>query len=408
MKSVLTMILAGGRGKRMDILCHERAKPTLPFAGKFRVIDFTLSNCLHSGSGDIAVLTDYQRSNMANYLKQWSAANNIKLHILEPESGSYKGTADAVYQNYEYLQNHSASTVLVLAADHVYKMDYRKMLDFHREVNADVTIGAVSVPIEQAHRFGIIKSNGRGKVIEFMEKPSLAKSKLASMGIYIFNKDILLSRLAEDAGNPSSPHDFGHAVVPEMVKKDQVYVYKFKDYWQDIGTVEAYYAANIELTRETPLYTLDSNWPIFTRNYDLPSPRVVGKGSVKNSLISPGCVIKGLVEDSVLSPGVVVEERTVVRNSVVMTRTVIGEQSVIEHSVLDEGVNIGKFCYVGFGRAPGDQGITVIGREVNVPAHTAIGHNCRILPHAGPGDFTTNAVPFGTVVSPLAKPVAEN
>jgi glucose-1-phosphate adenylyltransferase len=404
MTRVSAMILAGGRGERMGILSYMRAKPSLSFAGKFRVIDFVLTNCVRSGISDIAVLTDYQRSSMESYLRQWQLANgnNRNFHILDPKAGSYTGTANAVCQNIDYLQREGADSILILAADHIYKMDYRKMLAFHQKVGADVTVGVVSVPIEQAHRFGIVKKSTEGKIIEFVEKPRIPGSNLVSMGIYIFNKRTLLERLAEDAVDPSSPHDFGHAIIPSMVNRNGVFAYKFYDYWRDVGTVEAYYQANMELIRQPLSFSLNTRWSILTQDDgSLPPPKISGQGSVKNSLLSPGCVVKGEVQSSILSPGVRVEENAVVRNSIIMAETVIGEHSVVDCSILDEGVRLGEFCYVGLktSRIPSDPGIVVVGKGVTVPSHTAICNSCTVLPDVGPGDFIKHIVHSGTVVS---------
>jgi glucose-1-phosphate adenylyltransferase len=397
MERVLAMVLAGGRGTRMDILCHERPKPALPFAGGLRVIDFSLSNCVHSQIRRIAVLIDYQRSSMANYLRQWHLTNGPEdLSVLEPKAGSYLGTADAVYQNLNYLQRYNPEAVLVLAGDHVYKMDYRPMLAFHRQVNADVTIGVIPVPISQAHRFGIITTDSESRIIEFVEKPRNPQCNLASMGIYVFNPKVLAKRLSEDAAQPDSVHDFGHSIAPRMVKRDRVFAYRFNGYWQDIGTIDAYYEANIELTRELPSFTLNGAWPTLTyRDIGLPRARIFEHGNIQNSLISPGCVIKGHIENSVLSPGVWVEEQAVVRDSVLLTNTFVGYHSIVENCILDEGVNIGKFCYIGVGAAPtvtrGE--ITVLGNDVAVPAYTAIRRNCRILPHVKSAEFTGSRIP---------------
>ncbi len=404
MQKVLAMILAGGRGKRMGFLSHERPKPVLPFAGRFRVIDFSLSNCIHSQIDNISLLIDYQRSQMSDYLRRWNLTNTTisKLDILEPEAGSYQGTADAIYQNLGYLQRCGTDRVLVLAGDQVYKMDYRKMLAFHDQVKADVTVGVVRVPIKQAHRFGTVNTDSEGRIIDFTEKAPLPQSSLASMGIYVFNNDVLARRLVEDAAQPNSPHDFGYAVIPKMVAKDRVYAFEFDGYWQDIGTIEAYYWANMELTLEKPSFSLDGNWPVFTENQNSSLPNISRQGSVRNSLISPGCVIKGRVENSVLSPGVRLEEEAVVTNSVVMANAFIGYHSVVDRCVLDEGVNVGKFCYVGFrtGQISGESGITVLGKDVTVPHHIAIGHNCKILPNVQPADFISTVVFSDSIVAP--------
>jgi glucose-1-phosphate adenylyltransferase len=404
MLKVTAMILAGGRGKRMGFLSQERPKPVLPFAGKFRVIDFSLSNCIHSQIDNIALLIDYQRSQMSDYLRRWNLTNTSisKFDILEPKEGSYLGTADAIYQNLGHLQKCGTDRVLVLAGDHVYKMDYRKMLAFHEQMKADVTVGVVRVPVEQAHRFGTISTDAEGRIIDFTEKASMPISSLASMGIYVFNNDVLARRLVEDAAQANSPHDFGYAVIPRMVEKDRVYAFEFDGYWQDIGNIEAYYWANMELTREKPSFSLDGTWPILTENHNSSLLSISRQGTVRNSLISPGCVIKGRVENSVLSPGVRIEEEAVVTNSLLMANVYIGYHSVVNHCVLDEGVNVGKFCYVGFRTGPisGNDGITVVGKDVTVPQYIAIGHNCKILPNVQPADFLSAVVTSDSIVAP--------
>ena len=403
MEPALAMILAGGRGKRMDILCQHRSKPALPFAGDTRVIDFTLSNCIYSQIRDIAVLTDYYRADMASYLKRWSMGNSNSgdIQLLEPKIDSYMGTADAVYQNIEYLEKNSASLVLVLAGDHIYKMNYQAMLAFHRQIEADATVAVIPVPIEQAHRFGIVTIDGKVRVIGFVEKPEVPQSNLVSMGIYVFNKQVLIQRLIEDATLPHSPHDFGHAIMPGMVRRDKVAAYKFNGYWRDIGTTEAYYQANMELITPNLAFSLNGGWSVLTAPNHLPPAKKLQQGSVENSLVSPGCVIKGRVKDSILMPGVWVEEEAVIMNSLVMSNTFIGCHSVVDHCILDEGVNVGKFCYLGFGdTAISGNGVTVLGKEVTVPPHTAICRNCKILPHVGPSDFIARVIPTNSVLSP--------
>lgn len=403
MEPALAMILAGGREKRMDILCQHRAKPALPFAGGTRVIDFTLSNCIHSQIRDIAVLTDYYRADMASYLNQWSMGNSNSgnIQLLEPRKGAYVGTADAVYQNIEYLEKNSASLVLVLAGDHIYKMNYQAMLAFHQQVETEATVAVIPVPIEQAHHFGIVTVDGDVRVTGFVEKPKVPQSNLVSMGIYIFKKQMLIQRLIENAALPHSPHDFGHAIMPSMVGRDKVAAYKFNGYWQDIGTIEAYYQANMELVATNHAFSLNGGWSVFTAPNHLPPARILQQGSVENSLVSPGCVIKGRVKDSILMPGVRVEEEAVIMDSIVMSNTFIGYHSVVDHCILDEGVNVGKFCYLGFGSAAiSGNGVTVLGKEATVPSHTAICRNCKILPHVGPGDFINRVIQTNSVLSP--------
>ena len=402
MRNVVAMILAGGRGERMDILCHDRPKPALPFAGGLRVIDFSLSNCIHSQLSNIAVLVDYKRQYISTYLQAWRRVNasDKKFHILGPQNGCYKGTADAIYQNLDYLLRHGPEAVLVLAGDHVYRMDYRKILAFHEQMEADVTVGVVSVPIEQAHRFGITAVDNQGRITDFAEKPMSPVSNLASMGIYIFNRKVLVEHLFEDSTQSNSSHDFGQVIVPRMVRQNKVFAYQFDDYWQDIGTLQAYYEANMELIRELPSLSVNGKWPIFTTNNIMPPPEVIHEDGVKRSLISPGCVIKGRVENSILSPGVIVEEQAVVRNSVIMANTMIGKHSVVDYCILDEDVNVGKFCYIGFGASPTrrNAGITALGKGVKVPSYSAIYSSCKVSADTRPINFVFDAVTSSPVI----------
>jgi glucose-1-phosphate adenylyltransferase len=402
MGKTVAVIMAGGQGKRMDVLCYVRPKPGLPFAGRFKVIDFTLSNCIYSGINDIAILTDYQRSCIARYLSEWGLSNAMRpFHILEPKTGSYKGTADAVFQNLPYLNKLNAQNVLILAGDHVYKMDYREMIAFHEQTKAGVTVGVIKVPIEEAHRFGTVTLGDGGEILEFVEKSRNPRSNLASMGIYIFNRDILAQRLAEDAVRPDSPHDFGYVILPGMVGRDKVNAYEFTGYWQDIGTPQAYYAANMELVCAQPRFSLDGTQPVLTQRLNLPPPYISDQAMVVNSLVSPGCVIKGYVENSVLSPGVLVDERAEVCNSLLMANTFIGYHSVVDTCVIDEEVNIGKLCYIGFGNSllAGDDDITVLGKRVNVPSHTVIRRNSRVLPHADTSSFRSNPIASSPILA---------
>jgi glucose-1-phosphate adenylyltransferase len=403
MLNTTAMILAGGRGTRMDMFCHHRPKPTLPFGGKYRVIDFTLSNCLNSCIKNIAVLVDYQRSSMTEYLNKWSSANNRmeNLSVLQPENGSYIGTSDAVYQNLDYLKQAKSERVLILAGDHIYKMDYRKMLDFHESMKAGVTVGIIRIPIKQANRFGTVDIDSEGRITDFVEKSSNPQSDLASMGIYIFDNDILTRYLTEDAKDKNSPHDFGYAILPGIVKKERVFGYEFKDYWQDIGTIEAYYEANMELLKADSRFRLDQDWPIFTSFNSPPITTKSENGRIVNSLISPGCVVKGYVENSVLSPGVFVGEYAQIINSVIMDNGNIGHYSIVDRCILDEGVNVGKFCYLGFGSTPqsGVWDITLLGKEVSIPPQTTIGRRCKVLPGLKMKAADSSLIASGTVLS---------
>ncbi len=403
MAKTTALILAGGRGTRMDMLCYLRPKPALPFAGKFRVIDFSLSNCIHSYISDIGVLVDHKRADMSAYLNEWYMANreSVSLSILPPQ-GSYAGTADAVYQNLDYLEKEDADTVIVLAGDHIYKMDYREMIAFHHAMNADVTIGVVSVQPEETHRFGTVTMDSGGQIREFVEKSSYSLSNMASMGIYIFKRELLTTHLKEDTTDAQSLHDFGYNILPRMVKKDRVFGYRYDGYWQDIGTMEAYYQANMELLVERPRFSLNSDWNILGTSKVLPAYIENKEESIINSLISPGCVIRGHVENSILSPGVHIAEGAVIRNSIVMSKASIGSHSIVDRCILDEGTKVGAYCYVGFGAgsAMENRDITLVGKEVIVPDGTAIGRQCKVLPRVRPVDFDMKVVRAGTVLNP--------
>jgi glucose-1-phosphate adenylyltransferase len=406
----LALILAGGRGKRMDVLCYLRPKPALPFAGGYRVIDFTLSNCIHSGISDIAALIDYQRVDMAQYLKKWHTTNSqaSSLSILPPSSGSYAGTADAVYQNLDVIESQDPDVVFILAGDHVYKMDYRKMLEFHEKMHADATVGIVRVSIEEAYRFGTVKLDTDRRIIDFVEKSSSPETNLASMGIYIFNREMLIQYVSKDADKSSSTHDFGYAILPEIVKKENVFAYEFGGYWQDIGTVESYFEANMELLGIQPRFSLDSNWPILTET-EISEMHMSSNntGTIVNSLVSEGCVIRGRVNNSILSPGVRIGERTEVRDSILMPDVAIGDDCVIDRCILDQEVSIGNLCYIGVGNRlfPGSWDVTVFGKEVKVPPGITIGRKCRVLPKVDAADFIEKIVSSGSTIYHKQAPI---
>lgn len=393
MNRTLVAILAGGKGKRMDILCQLRPKPALPFAGKFRVIDFNLSNCIYSQAGNIAIYVDYQRAQLVDYIKRWQVQNapNAKLDILEPKTNAYVGTADAIYQQIDYLREHPAKRILVMPSDHVYKMDYSKMIAFHEQSRADVTIAAVLVPKRQAFRFGVLSTDENGRVLEYIEKPAMPRSNLASMGIYIFNKDVLIRRLIEDAVESDSIHDLAYSVTPGIVKRDKVYAYKYEGFWRDVGTVEAYYKTNMELIKKRAEFDFYGTWPILTCNDNNEPVERFPHSMVKNSIISPGCVIKGRIENSILSPGVQVDEYAIVRNSILMSGTRVGTNSTVKSCVIDEDVTIGEFCGIGFKDNRGPLSYcTVLGKGVDVPSYTAIPRGHRIMPFSNLPDNSKN------------------
>ncbi len=398
--NVVAMILAGGQGTRLTVLSETRAKPAVPFAGKFRIIDFTLSNCVNSGIYTVGVLNQYRPHSLNEHIgigKPWDldrAKGGVR--ILQPYQGRggqvwYAGTADAIYQNLDYIREQRADTVLVLSGDHIYKMDYRPMLQYHREKGADLTIAVMPVPLEEAHRFGIMEVDEEGRIVRFQEKPKEPRSNLASMGIYVFERPVLEQRLGE--GSPDSPRvDFGQHVVPAMLAAgDRVFAYRFQGYWVDVGTVYAYWATNLELVQPEPALDLyDEHWPIYTKSEERPAVKVTPQARVLRSLVSNGSIVRGHVENSVLSPGVYVSPGAVVRDSVIMNDTWIGPGVLVQRAVIDKEVTVGAGTVIGQGDpdTPNEQmpdrlntGITVVGKGAEIPEGSRIG--CNVLINSG-------------------------
>ena len=329
------MILAGGEGTRLTVLSEDRAKPAVPFAGKFRIIDFTLSNCVNSGIYAVGVLTQYRPHSLNDHIgigKPWDLDRSRGgVRLLQPYQARrgqnwYAGTADAIYQNMNFIHENRADDVVILSGDHIYKMDYRPMIEYHHAKGADLTVGVMPVPLEETHRFGIMQVDEEQRIVQFYEKPKdRDKGNLASMGIYVFNMAMLERRLAE--GRPEKPrNDFGKDVIPAMIQAgDQVVAYRYEGYWVDVGTIDSYWSTNLELLAPNPaldLYTPD--WPIYTRSEERPPVKIGPQAKVVNSMVSNGCIIRGLVVNSVLSPGVYVSPGATVKDSVVMNDTWIG------------------------------------------------------------------------------------
>jgi len=417
-KDVITIILAGGQGERLSIFSRERAKPAVPFAGKYRIIDFTLSNCVNSGLYDVLVLTQYRPLSLHDHIgigKPWDldrmhgGVRMVSPYLGRKDADWYRGTADAVYQNVNELAEQNCENVLILGGDHIYKMDYRPMIEMHKEKKADVTLGVMHVPLEEAHRFGIVTPDSSGRVLEFQEKPKQPKSNLVSMGIYVFDKEVLIDRLIKDAETPDSKRDFGHSVLPRMLENgDKVYAYAFDGYWRDVGTVQSYWEANMELLLEPPAIDLfERSWVVRTKSEERPSALIAAHSHVERSLISHGCQIRGQVIHSVLSPGVIVEEGAVVRDSIIMFDTVIGKNSVVDRVVVDKEVIIGPDSRIGFGddTIPNQQepqrlntGLTVIGKRAELPPGLKVGRNCKIGPNVRPEDFVSLELASGESV----------
>jgi len=400
----LAVLMAGGAGTRLTVLSDKRAKPAVPFAGKYRIIDFTLSNCVNSGIYDIAVLTQYRPHSLNAHIgigKSWDLDRQRGgVHLRQPYQGDnadldwYRGTADAVYRNLDFIQEKNPDLVLILSGDHIYKMDYRPMIDYHLQKDADLTVGVMEVPLEETDRFGIMTVDDEMRVTEFHEKPKdRDKGTLASMGIYVFNTDLLIQRLSE--GTPDRPRiDFGKHVIPDMISQDKVYAYPFEGYWVDVGTIQSYWETNLALTYPETAQVLnlhDPNWVIHTRSEERPPVKLGPQAQVANSLISNGCVIRGQVERSVLSPGVYVSPGAVIRESVIINDTWIGPGAVIDRAIIDESAVVGAGTYIGYGddltianqEMPDkiNTGITVVGAGAQIPGGLIIGRN--VLIHSG-------------------------
>jgi glucose-1-phosphate adenylyltransferase len=416
--NVQTLILAGGRERRLSILAAQRAKPALPFAGKYRIIDFALSNCVNSGLRRVAVLPDYRPQPLIDHLGlggPWDLDRRRPngLFIWQPfrdefSEDVYRGTAGALYQNRRRLVEANSDVTLVLAGDQVYTMDYRPLLALHQQRGADLTIGVVSVRPEETYRFGIVTTDENNRVVAFHEKPLHSDSTIGSMGVYIFNTARLLRRLEEDARDPASSHEIGLNLIPRMVQQDQVYAEHFTGYWQDVGSLPVYWRSQLDLLEEEPALDISNpRWVIHTRSEERPPVKLLPGSRVKRSLISNGCVIHGEVINSVLSPGVRVEPGAVVRDSIVMLDTVIGADAVVDRCIIDENARIGAGARLGNGEdlrpnitEPGHitEGLTLIGPRVDLPAGIVVGRHCRIDPEVTATDLPGQEIPSGTTV----------
>lgn len=416
----LAVLMAGGAGTRLTVLSDKRAKPAVPFAGKYRIIDFTLSNCVNSRIYDVAVLTQYRPHSLNTHIgigKPWDLDRQRGgVHLRQPYQGSnadldwYRGTADAVFRNIDFIQEKNPDLVVILSGDHIYKMDYREMLNYHLEKGADLTVAVMNVPLEETDRFGIMTVNRNMRITEFHEKPKdRDKGTLASMGIYVFNTEILIQRLSE--GTEEAPRiDFGKDVIPSMIAQDKVYAYAFDGYWVDVGTVQSFWETNLALTEPEIAQILnlhDPKWVIHTRSEERPPVKFGPQAQISNSLISNGCVIRGRVERSVLSPGVYVSPGAVVRESVIINDTWIGPGAVIDRAIIDENVVIGAGTHLGYGddmtvnhQMPDklNTGITVVGAGAQIPGGALIGRNVLISSNCNETDFSGTEIASGETI----------
>lgn len=414
---MMAMLLAGGQGSRLGILTMDKAKPAVAFGGKYRIIDFPMSNCVNSGVDTVGVLTQYQPLTLNAHIGigvPWDldrvngGVSILAPHMREGEIGSwYSGTANAIYQNIDYIDSCNPEYVLILSGDHIYKMDYSAMLKYHKENNADATIAVLEVPMEDASRFGIMNADENDKIYEFEEKPEHPKSNLASMGIYIFTWSNLRKALIEDEKiHPDS--DFGKHIIPKMLGEGQsLYAYRFKDYWKDVGTIESYWAANMELIKTLPEFNLyEDFWKIYTKS-DYQPPQYTGENaSIKTSIVSEGAQIYGSIEHCVISKNVTIEDGAVVKDSIIMEGCVIGKNAVLDRVIVDQNTVIGDNVKMGlWDNIPNEQkpkiyntGITVIGSDTVVPDNIEIGKNCVVYGKTTAEDYSESKLPSGQSV----------
>jgi glucose-1-phosphate adenylyltransferase len=412
---VLAMIMAGGASEALSVLTAVRAEPSIPFGGKYRIIDFPLSNCVNSNIFSVALLTQHMPRSLNDHVgvgKPWDLDRSQGgVRLLQPYlgrgiSGWQQGTADAVRRNLDLVEEQRVDTVLILAGDHVYKMDYSPMLRFHQEQQADVTIAVRRISPFETHRFGIVTPNADGVVTDFEEKPRRSRSHLASMGIYVFNPDTLVACLTGETESPRV--DFGRDILPSILRKDRVLAYPFEGYWADVGTVQAYWEANMALLGESPALDLyDPDWVIHTRSEEQPPAKIGPEARVGGNLLCNGCVVEGTVERSIISPNVFVSAGAVVRDSVVMNDTRIGPGAIVDRAIIDKEVDIPEGVHIGYGddNTPNrgmpkclNTGLTVIGKQAKLRAGVRIGHNVIINPGVTAEAFGSEEIPSGETI----------
>ncbi|MBN1516832.1 NTP transferase domain-containing protein [Candidatus Sumerlaeota bacterium] len=423
-KSICAMIMAGGQGSRLSILSELRAKPAVPFAGKYRIIDFTISNAMHSRIPYVGICTQYRPYSLMTHISNGSAwgygGQRSQLSILPPyhtthDTQWYKGTADAIYQNLEFIEHfQNVEYVLILSGDHIYHMDYRKLLEFHSANQSDLTIVTQEIPWEETCRFGIVVLDGEQRITGFQEKPKQnPASNLANLGIYLFNRRVLEQRLREDAekSDEESEHDFGKNVIPSMVEHgDSVQAFRFNGFWRDVGTIQSYWETSMELlSPDTDIRIED--WRTRTnpwshgKSIHVPA-RVLPSGTASHALISQGCMVEGKVRNSVLSPGVYIGQNAVVEDSVILNDVYIAPGAVVRKAIIDKHARVGYNTVIGEGdnavnvELPGilDSGITVIGKQAELPPSIAVGKNCLVYPGVSHNDFRQKEYESGSTI----------
>ena len=388
-KECVAMLLAGGQGSRLYALTHDMAKPAVPYGGKYRIIDFPLSNCVNSGIDTVGVLTQYQPLVLHDYIgngQPWDLDKQYGgTHCLPPYQTAlgaewYKGTANAIYQNISFVDRYDPEYVVILSGDHIYKMDYNDMLEHHKAKNADATIAVLDVPMEEASRFGIMITNDEGDIIDFEEKPKHPRSTLASMGIYIFTWSKLKKYLIENENNEAEDKDFGKAIIPNMMKAgEKLVAYAFDGYWKDVGTLDSLWEANMDLLNPNiPIDLYDPDWKMYSRNPVLPPQYIGANAVVENSMITDGCDVEGIVDFSVIFEGVKIEAGATVTDSIIMPGSVIKSGAVVEYAIVGENCVVGEGAQIGARPETFDNrddwGIAVVGHNIT------ISENAKVLP----------------------------
>lgn len=416
--NTIVLLLAGGVGSRLNVLVKTRTKPAVPFAGLYRIIDFSLSNVMNSGLDQVGVLTQYKPLSLMRHIstgEAWDFTGRRRgVEILPPSTGFkdsdwYKGTADAVRQNLAFIKAHPSKEVLILSGDHIYRLDFHRMIQFHRRKKADITIAMMEVGLDEIHQFGAGIINRQSRIVEWEEKPEVPRTNLASMGIYVFETDYLLALLAED----KNEIDFGMHLIPKAIGRDNVYAYPFEGYWRDVGTIQAYWEANMDVIRagsgiSPEAWGIRPNVEAEGLDFDRPPARFASGCDVRGSMISAGCVVEGQVLNSILSPGVVVKAGAIVRDSIIFHDCLIEEEAEVDLAILDKKVRVGRAAVVGHGdrNAPPSRlypkhlytGISLVGKEAVVPAMANIGRNCIVNPWRREEDYKELVVKSGETV----------
>jgi len=412
------IILAGGEGARLSVLTAKRTKPAVPFAGKYRIIDFALSNCVNSNLFDVMILAQYRPHSLIEHIGAggpWDLSRDFTggVRILTPykarsDADWFIGNADAVQQNFTFIKRDLPDYVLILSGDHIYTMDYDPLIAFHTDRQADMTMVTIHVPIEEASRFGIVAEDNEGRVTSFLEKPKNPPSNLANMGVYLFKRELLDKLLWDDHKRKDSSHDFGKDILPRLIKsKARVFAYPYTGYWMDVGTIHSYWQAHMDLlSPNPPLKLYNRGWVIHTRTEERPPVRIPEKACVYASMLSDGCYIQkdAIVESSVISPGVLIRPGAVVKESIIMTDTIIESGAVVERAIIDKRVHVGENARVGGGVADPNIRLTVVGKNSIVPPWTVVEPEAEIDTDVIESDYPEGIVRSGTSLKTKRKP----